>query len=1230
MAVSSLGCGTRDGGVSSNVDAALAKPSIGVEGSAMTVATSARTISTSAIATDPLKFAERNGAFVASNAVQRFATTIDKSGASLVSNAGAWTFSMHVARVGRDHAMRDVSSAAPVARDARIELAHGDVAEWYRHDARGLEQGVDIAARPTGAGDLVVEVGVDGLTAATTTGDGVELRAVTGQPVLRYSQLAATDANGQALQTSLHVVHGTIEIEVDDSRAAYPIEIDPLVWSEQTELTPGDAARGFGSAVSLSGGSALVGAYSSNTAYVFTSSGTTWTQQAELSDPHTAIGDLFGYSVALQGGTALVGAPGDATPGAAYVFAQSGSPWTASATLTPLGAAANSGFGWSVALDGDTAIVGAPYDGTSGAAYVFVQSGSTWTQQARLSVVTAGQLGLSVALSAGTAVVGADEDSSNFAGAAYVFTLTGGAWAQTAMLQASDTVIDDGFGNSVALSGGSLIVGAPNHGTPSPGAAFVFTSSGTAWTQQAKITSVDDAPNDDFGTAVAISGSSAIVGAQGRLSGVGAAYLFSRTGAIWSQQAEFLPTPSTVAHFGFSVALSGQTALVGSYSEGGTMTGETGRVRLYSLADNSNGATCTLAVQCGSGFCVDGYCCDSACTGQCQACNVAGLIGVCSPVTGMPVSPRKVCISDGTLCGGACDGTATTACTYPGATATCRAPTCTGGILTEPTGCNGLGQCPTATPANCGPYACEGTTCKSSCMSDTDCNSAYLCSSGVCIPRVGMPCTGWPYLCTPGTYCVDAVCCNSASCPVGWTCAGSGPSFPFPEGLSGNCFAMKGTACVTGSQCVTGNCVDGVCCSTTCGAGSTCAGGGTLNGTCLEITGNSCTNDSQCVSGNCVDGVCCSVSTCAPCGSCSGPIAGTCGPLAKDTVPTTWCNGYLCGGTSTGCATTCAGDVDCVAGDYCNAGSCTTRLVLGSTCTIDNACASGSCTDSICCTVPSCGAGGYCVGSEGLCVYGTGAPCGSGSHCITGFCTDGFCCTSGSCGAGSACDVPGSLGNCKPVSDAGAGDASTVDGSADSTPLDSGAEVLPDGPSIDAIADTTSPEAAADSATDSATDDVGDAQHATGAACTTNTQCASTFCTDGVCCGAATCGPCGTCKGATPGACTPLAYRTPAPACAPLVCDGVGVGCPIKCVITGDCATGFVCDTTTGSCVAPADAGADVGTLNDASDTSTTSASGGCGLGRNRGSQSGHAVAFIVAALGATVSRRRRRAVVRG
>jgi len=385
--------------------------------------------------------------------------------------------------------------------------------------------------------------------------------------------------------------------------------------SQQQKLLASDPASNdaFGNAVDMSadGNTFIVGANYESTSpnsnngavYVFTRSGSTWTQQAKLLASDAASNDAFGESVSLSadGNTAIIGAALETTSpnsgnGAAYVFTRSGSTWTQQAKLLASDAASTDYFGWSVSLssDGDTALIGAWAEDTSpnsdnGAAYVFTRSAGTWTQQAKLLAsdpASSNQFGESVFLSgdSNTAIVGAKNNSTSpntNNGAAYIFTRSGTTWTQQAKLLSSDRVDSDLFGESVALSTNgnvALICSRFEDTSPSSnnGAAYVFTRSGSTWTQQAKLLASDVASNDFFGQSAALSadGNIAVVGVSSEDTSPnfnqGAAYVFIRSGTTWIQQAKLLASdPVGGDEFGSSIAISGggTTILVGAKSE---------------------------------------------------------------------------------------------------------------------------------------------------------------------------------------------------------------------------------------------------------------------------------------------------------------------------------------------------------------------------------------------------------------------------------------------------------------------------------------------------------------------------------------------------------------------------------------------------------------------------------------------------------------------------------------
>jgi len=306
------------------------------------------------------------------------------------------------------------------------------------------------------------------------------------------------------------------------------------------------AADQFGASVALSsdGNTALVGAPNKTTgtgaAYVFTRSGSTWTQQKELTATGGAHGDLFGTAVGLSsdGNTAAISAPGKSTKaGTVYVFTRSGSTWTQATSVVPSDAASNAQFGNAVSVSGDggTIMVGDDQKASkAGAVYVFTGSGSTWTQQTKLTISTGvanDMFGSAVSLDNNgmIALVGAQGEQSA-AGGGYIFTRSGSTWTNAAPLASSNNIAGSGLGASASISsdGTTAVLGAPGQ-KKGVGSALAFTGSGAKWQREPKLSASDGAVGDALGTSVAVSsnGTTVLAGADGSNSGTGAGYVFT-------------------------------------------------------------------------------------------------------------------------------------------------------------------------------------------------------------------------------------------------------------------------------------------------------------------------------------------------------------------------------------------------------------------------------------------------------------------------------------------------------------------------------------------------------------------------------------------------------------------------------------------------------------------------------------------------------------------------------
>lgn len=359
--------------------------------------------------------------------------------------------------------------------------------------------------------------------------------------------------------------------------------------SQREKMLASDGADGdgFGGRCAIDGDTIVIGSAGhddagsdSGSAYVFVRSpGTTgpWTEQAKLTALDGASLDFFGTSVAIEGDTAVVGASGDgpgSDAGSAYVFVRSGIDWLQQAKLNEIGAIGVERFGTAVAISGDTAVVGAPFDSGvvnfSGSAFVFVRTGTTWTQQAKLTALDAvngDQFGQSVSIDGDTIVVGAwrDDHANPDDGSAYVFVRSGTFWSQQVKLTAADAGTGDEFGGSVSIFGETVVVGSSHHSAQgeSSGAAYVFHRSGTSWFHEAKLTDIDGAANDLFGSSVSLFGDRVVIGANGD-DGSGSAHVFERDGSAWSQLFKLAARDGAGGDgFGES-AIQGDTILVGA------------------------------------------------------------------------------------------------------------------------------------------------------------------------------------------------------------------------------------------------------------------------------------------------------------------------------------------------------------------------------------------------------------------------------------------------------------------------------------------------------------------------------------------------------------------------------------------------------------------------------------------------------------------------------------------
>ena len=483
-----------------------------------------------------------------------------------------------------------------------------------------------------------------------------------------------------------------LQSEVCEPSAA-PATVSTYAWTEQAAILPGDAAASdaFGNSISLFGDTALIGSpgaaiggqSSSGAAYVFVRDPAlgTWSNQSKLVASDFGTGDMFGSSVSLSGDTAIVGAyaadvAGNGGVGAAYIFVRgsSTSAFVQQAMLLASDRASGDVFGRAVALSGDTALIGARLVDAgglkdAGAAYIFTRKsgGSAWVEQVPRLTASDGHVadmfGYSVALSGDTALIGAPA-SLTTDGAAYVFVRNpaSGLWTEQAKLVSNDHKAGDQFGYTVALDGDTALIGAPysDDGSKSAaGAAYVFVrdAASGSWTQQARLLAIDSTARSGFGWQVALNENWAAIGAalaavNGNAS-AGAVYVLPRPAgaAAWASTAQVRLSAADAAatdQAGAAIALSGDTLGVGAPAKDRITSIDVGGAYIFQRL-KQNGSPCTATAQCSSGFCVDGVCCDSACGGgddtDCQACSAAAgaLISSTGDGTCRPSRPGRLC-----------------------------------------------------------------------------------------------------------------------------------------------------------------------------------------------------------------------------------------------------------------------------------------------------------------------------------------------------------------------------------------------------------------------------------------------------------------------------------------------------------------------------------------------------------------------------------------------------------
>ncbi len=593
-----------------------------------------------------------DGGYAAQIPSQGWRTEFDGTGFVTTPRDGSWTWGLELRSIGEE---RVVALGRGTADENRLAFARSaEVFEWFVNRSGGLQQGWTIIERPdAGADRLGLELKVRGGLRARVGVTSVDFVDSRESVVLTYGGLLAWDAEGRKLPVEFAAADAGIRVEVDTTDAVFPVTVDPLAQEAHLKGFEPDTNDAFGASVAISGNLAVVGAPEENgaatgvngdatdnssgnagAAYVFERVGGIWEYRAYLKASNPGANDAFGGSVGIAGGSTLtfsddlivVGArlengsspgidgPDDnaaADAGAAYVFTRNGlGQWEFPVYLKADNPEGGDQFGSSVAVSPNRIIVGAPFEDSNtsgvdsvgnnagddtGAAYIFSRLlGGPFSQAAYVKASDPqnfDEFGASVAISGSRAVVGAPREDAGptiDAGAAYVFSRDGlGNWSEDDKVRASNPGGGDDFGTSVAISGETLVVGAPEEdsGSANSGAAYVFVRDDIAgtWDQQAFLKPSTNNGGHGMGGAVGISGDVVIAGGEFEdssatgingnqndtsLTSSGAAWVYRRNGVVWSFQA-YLKASNTGFNdrFGRSVAISGELAIVGAPDE---------------------------------------------------------------------------------------------------------------------------------------------------------------------------------------------------------------------------------------------------------------------------------------------------------------------------------------------------------------------------------------------------------------------------------------------------------------------------------------------------------------------------------------------------------------------------------------------------------------------------------------------------------------------------------------
>ncbi|MBU0466613.1 MAG: FG-GAP repeat protein [Nanoarchaeota archaeon] len=384
---------------------------------------------------------------------------------------------------------------------------------------------------------------------------------------IQEQKLVASDAYGGQMLGSSAAIDGDVAIlgapydptfSGSDPGSAYIYRFDGYEWIEEQKLLASDGVDDdqFGYSVSVSGDVAVVASpydddlgSDSGSVYVYRFNGVNWVEEQKLLASDGAASDKFGRSISVSDDVIVIGASSDDWApcgnncGAAYVFRFDGLSWVEEQKLLASDGASADSFGYSVSVSGNVAFVGAlgvdDFGSMSGATYVFRYDGNQWIEKQKLTPIDAEQwiqFGYFVDVSGDVAVIGAnrDNDHGSDSGSAYVFRFNGVDWVEESKLLASDGAVGDDFGSAVSVSGNTAVIGAHLNGELGwkAGATYVYRFDGLTWVEEVKLLASDGYSLDEFGSAVAVCDDVIVVGAKGEDSlymSTGAAYIFRST-----------------------------------------------------------------------------------------------------------------------------------------------------------------------------------------------------------------------------------------------------------------------------------------------------------------------------------------------------------------------------------------------------------------------------------------------------------------------------------------------------------------------------------------------------------------------------------------------------------------------------------------------------------------------------------------------------------------------------